>query len=130
MCSGASAELARNGRLRRMRVVAMASQITVNVSLSSLQWSVTRANGDKLVMVINVVEGKQHPFSGSLICTLRGCVTHEDSACQHLFTPLQLCSKANTKFNTVSLVAYMFPVGKKKRINTLELCQRLCGVIL
>lgn len=44
----------------------MAPQIAVNVSLSSLQWSVTRAHGDKLVMVINVVEGKQHPFSESL----------------------------------------------------------------
>lgn len=33
----------------------MASQIAVNVSLSSLQWSETRERGDKLVMVINVV---------------------------------------------------------------------------
>lgn len=37
----------------------MESQITVNVSLSSLQWSVTRAREDKLVMVINVVERKK-----------------------------------------------------------------------
>lgn len=41
-----------------MRVVTMAPQIAVDVSLSSFQWSVTRALGDKLVMVINVVEGK------------------------------------------------------------------------
>lgn len=38
------------------RVVAMASQIAVNVSLSSFEWSVTRERGDKLVMIINVVE--------------------------------------------------------------------------
>lgn len=36
----------------------MAPQITVSVLLSSPQWSVTRARGDKLVVVINVVEGK------------------------------------------------------------------------
>lgn len=48
-----------------MRVVAMESQITVNVSLSSFQWSVTRAREDKLVMAINVVEeGKSIRFVG------------------------------------------------------------------
>lgn len=29
---------------------------------------------------------------------MRGWMTHRTSTCQHLFTPLPLCSKANTKF--------------------------------
>lgn len=59
-------EQVRNWRVMGARVVAMASQIAVNVSLSSFEWSVTRERGDKLVMIINVVERgerKKHPFS-------------------------------------------------------------------
>lgn len=66
----------------------MAPQIAVSVSLSSLQWSVTRERADKLAMVINVVEKKQHPFSGS---------PKLDDAL--LFTPRQLCTEPSTKLN-------------------------------
>lgn len=66
----------------------MAPQIAVSVSLSSLQWSVTCERADKLAMVINVFEKKQHPFSGS---------PKLDDAL--FFTPRQLCTKPSTKLN-------------------------------
>lgn len=65
ICSGARAELARNGGQRWMRGVAMASLIAANVFLSSLKWSMTRVHGDKLVMVItkaNLLQVKRVAF--------------------------------------------------------------------
>lgn len=67
----------------------MVPQIAVNVSMSSLQWPVSRERGDKLVVAINVVKGKSHTLS---------LKPHEilGDALQ-LFTPLQLCPKPSKR---------------------------------